>query len=239
MLPRAVLFDLDGTLIDSIPLLVSSMQHAFEGHPSPPPVREWVALIGTPLAGMIRRWATDEADAERVTARYKAHQWANHDAMVKAFPGVPELLGELSARGVRMGLVTSKLEPSARRSLEHLGIARHFEVVVGTEATARHKPDPEPVLHALERLGVAPGDAAFVGDSPHDVAAGNAAGVATVATLWGPFTRDELAPARPSAWAEAPGEVIPVLEALRAAGGGSGGRRGDAPSGAGVPGRSG
>jgi len=214
MLPRVVLFDLDGTLIDSIPLILSSMKAAFDGHPRPPPVAEWVALIGTPLDAMIRRWAVDEADVERLKERYKIHQWAHHDAMVHAFPGVPELLDGLSARGVRMAVVTSKLEPSARRSLDFLGLTRHFELVVGLEATGRHKPDPAPVLHAIERLGARPEAAAFVGDSPHDVLAGNAAGVATVAALWGPFSREELARAGPRAWAEAPGKLLQVLENL-------------------------
>ena len=214
MLPRVVLFDLDGTLIDSIPLILSSMKAAFDGHARPPPVDEWVALIGTPLDAMIRRWAVDEADVERLKERYKVHQWAHHDAMVHAFPGVPELLDGLSARGVRMAVVTSKLEPSARRSLDFLGLTRHFELVVGLEATGRHKPDPAPVLHAIERLGARPEEAAFVGDSPHDVVAGNAAGVATVAALWGPFSREELARAGPRAWAEAPGELLQVLENL-------------------------
>ena len=141
--------------------------------------------------------------------RYKEHQWAHHDAMVRAFPGVPEMLDALTARGVRMAVVTSKLEPSARRSLDFLGLSRHFECVVGLEATVRHKPDPEPVRYALGRLGAGAGEAAFVGDSPHDVLAGNAAGVATVATLWGPFSREELAQgAGPRAWAERVGEVV-------------------------------
>ena len=214
MLPRAVLFDLDGTLIDSVPLILSSMRHAFEGHPNPPGVAEWVALIGTPLDAMIRRWAGDEADVERVKERYKEHQWAHHDAMVHAFPGVPAMLEALAARGVRMAVVTSKLEPSARRSLDFLGLSRHFELVVGLEATGRHKPDPAPVTHAVERLGARPGEAAFVGDSPHDVLAGNAAGVASVATLWGPFSREELARAGPRAWAERPGDVLQILEEL-------------------------
>jgi pyrophosphatase PpaX len=216
MLPRVVLFDLDGTLIDSIPLILSSMKVAFEGHPRPPPVAEWVALIGTPLDAMIRRWAVDEADVERLKERYKVHQWAHHDAMVHAFPGVPEVLDTLSARGVRMAVVTSKLEPSARRSLDFLGLARHFEFVVGLEATRRHKPDPAPVRYAIERLGALPHDAVFVGDSPHDVLAGNAAGVATVATLWGPFSREELALARPTAWAERVEDLVGVLETVGA-----------------------
>jgi pyrophosphatase PpaX len=214
MIPRAVLFDLDGTLIDSVPLILSSMQHAFAGHPNAPGVAEWVALIGTPLDAMIRRWAGDEADVERVKERYKQHQWANHDAMVRAFPGVPAMLDAVAARGARMAVVTSKLEPSARRSLDFLGLSHHFEAVVGLEATERHKPDPAPVLHAVGRLGARPDEAAFVGDSPHDVIAGNAAGVATVATLWGPFGREELARARPKAWADRPEDVLPVLEGL-------------------------
>ncbi len=216
MMPRVVLFDLDGTLIDSIPLIVASMRHAFAGHPRAPSVADWVALIGTPLDGMIRRWAIDEEDVARLKERYKEHQWAHHDAMVRPFPGVPELLATLTSRGVRMALVTSKLTPSARRSLEFLGLLGHFELLVGLEATERHKPHPDPVLHAIERLGADPRHAAFVGDSPHDIEAGNAAGVPTIAVLWGPFTREELAPARPTAWAERVEEILPLLEGMGA-----------------------
>jgi pyrophosphatase PpaX len=133
---------------------------------------------------------------------------------VHAFPGVPEALDALTARGVRMAVVTSKLEPSARRSLEFLGLSRHFEAVVGLESTVRHKPDPEPVRHALVRLEAVAGEAVFIGDSPHDVLAGNAAGVATVAALWGPFTRDELAVAHPRAWAARVEDLMGVLEEL-------------------------
>jgi pyrophosphatase PpaX len=211
---RAVLFDLDGTLIDSIPLIVASMQYAFAGRARAPSVPEWVAMIGTPLDAMIRRWGGDEADVVLLKERYKEHQWANHDSMMRAFPGIPEVLDALSARGVPMAVVTSKLEASARRSLEFVGLAGHFQALVGLESTTRHKPDPEPVRHALARLDARADGAVFVGDSPHDVRAGNAAGVATVATLWGPFTRADLAPANPRAWAEKVGDLLPVLESL-------------------------
>jgi pyrophosphatase PpaX len=214
MPPCAVLFDLDGTLIDSVPLIVESMQHAFEGRRRAPTVEEWVARIGTPLEGMIREWAEDEADLAQLKERYKAHQWAHHDARVTAFPGVPELLDRLSAAGTAMAVVTSKLEASASRSLVHVGIARHFRAVVGLESTARHKPDPEPVLHALALLGAEAAAAAFVGDSPHDVRAGNGAGVPTVAALWGPFSRAALAEAGPTSFAEAVSDVLDVLDRL-------------------------
>jgi pyrophosphatase PpaX len=214
MAPRAVLFDLDGTLIDSVPLIVESMRFAFAGRRRAPTVAEWVALIGTPLDGMIREWAEDEADLAELKARYKRHQSEHHDAMVSAFAGVPELLELLAARGTALAVVTSKLEVSARRSLSFLGLDRHFGAVVGLESTSRHKPDPEPVLHALALVGAAAPEAAFVGDSPHDVAAGNAAGVATVAGLWGPFAREAFASARPSAFAATVGEVLGTLDRL-------------------------
>jgi len=214
MAPRAVLFDLDGTLIDSIPLIVASMTYAFAGRSRAPTVEEWVARIGTPLDGMIRLWAEDDDDLAVLKERYKEHQREHHDSMVTAFPGVPELLERLAARGTALAVVTSKLEASAERSLGFLGLARHFRAVVGLGATSRHKPDPEPVRHALSLLAADASGAAFVGDSPHDVAAGNGAGVATVAGLWGPFGREELAPANPTAFAPTVADVLPVLDSL-------------------------
>ena len=211
MIPRAVLFDLDGTLVDSVPLIVESMRHAFAGRRRAPTVAEWVCRIGTPLDGMIREWAEDEADVALLKERYKEHQSSHHDAMMRAFPGVPGLLEALASRGTAMAVVTSKLESSATKSLSFLGLAGYFRAVVGLEATRRHKPDPEPVRHALAALGAAAGEAAFVGDSPHDVAAGNAAGVTTVAGLWGPFSREQFAATPPSAFADAVADVLPLL----------------------------
>jgi pyrophosphatase PpaX len=103
----------------------------------------------------------------------------------------------LSARGHPLAIVTSKGNDIANRSLAHVGLAAYFPVVVGVESTMRHKPDPEPVRFALAQLGVSADHAFFVGDSPHDIAAGNAAGVTTVAALWGAFSREALERAHP------------------------------------------
>ena len=201
--PAAILFDLDGTLIDSIGLIVAAMEHAYGDRARRPPVSEWIAAIGTPLDGMLRRWAEDEADVAALRERYREFQLAEHDAMTTAYPGVIETVRALHAAGHPLAVVTSKLERGARRSLRFLGFEDCFSAVVGIDATEKHKPDPEPVWFALERLGgVHRERALFVGDSTHDMQAGRSAGLITVAATWGPFSRAELATAGPAHWLE-------------------------------------
>ncbi|HEX7937588.1 MAG TPA: HAD-IA family hydrolase [Gemmatimonadaceae bacterium] len=201
--PRAVLFDLDGTLIDSIALILQSAQFAFVGHDGPVPTdAEWLAGVGTPLVAMFRKYARDDAQVDALIARYREYQIPNHDRLVTAYDGVVDTVRALRAARHPMGIVTSKTESLARRGLGCIGIGDCFDVLIGCDTTERHKPDPAPVLAALDRLGIDPADAVFVGDSVHDMAAGNAAGVVTIAALWGPFTREDLAPSHPAHWLE-------------------------------------
>ena len=198
---RAVLFDLDGTLIDSVGLLLASMRYAFDGFDGKVPTdREWVAGIGTPLMKQIYAYGRTPEESEILRDRYRAFQVQHHDLMISAFAGVAATLESLQARGLRMALVTSKGEQLAARGLGHTKLAQYFEVLVGLESTEHHKPSPEPVLSALQKLGVAADEAVFVGDSPHDVGSGNAAGVTTIAALWGPFFREQFADATPTYW---------------------------------------
>jgi pyrophosphatase PpaX len=199
--PSAVLFDLDGTLIDSIGLLVASMEYAFEERELRPPVPEWIAAIGTPLDAMLRRWALSDDDVTTLRARYREFQLRKHDEMTRAYPGVVETVRTLHREGHALAIVTSKLEAGARRSLKYVGIEDCFTAVVGLDATTRHKPLPDPVHHALKLLRADAGHAFFVGDSTHDMHAGNAAGVATIAALWGPYSREQLSTASPTHWA--------------------------------------
>jgi pyrophosphatase PpaX len=211
--PRAaVLFDLDGTLIDSIELIVNSALYAFEkcGHP-PPAAEEWLADLGLPLRTMFGRFISDQSAMEQLVAGYREYQLANHDRLVRPYDEVASTLTALHDLGHALAVVTSKAEPLARRGLAHVGLDGFFDVIVGLESCTRHKPDPEPVHIALDRLGVAPGVAAFVGDSPHDMAAGRAAGVTTVAALWGPFTRAQLAPSEPDYYIERMSELLPIV----------------------------
>jgi len=198
-----ILFDLDGTLIDSIELILSSMRYAFAKHEREAPSdEEWTAGIGIPLFTMFRRYARDDADHRSLIGAYREHQFANHDRLVRCYDDVVDTVKWLRERGHSMGIVTSKGEYLAMRGLAHVGLARYMDTIVGADSSTRHKPDPEPVRIALHRLGCPPDNALFIGDSVHDVIAGNAAGVTTVAALWGAFRRPELEPGQPSHWLE-------------------------------------
>jgi pyrophosphatase PpaX len=208
----AVLFDLDGTLINSIDLIVNSALHAFDkcGRPAPT-AEEWVADLGLPLHAMFGRFITDEAALAELVAGYREYQLANHDRLVRPYEEVDTTLRTIHERGHALAVVTSKAEPLARRGLAHVGLDGFFDVIVGLESCTRHKPDPEPVRIALERLGIAAHAGIFVGDSPHDMTAGRAAGVRTVAALWGPFSRAQLARSEPDHYIERMPELLGIL----------------------------
>lgn len=215
----AVLFDLDGTLVDSIDLLVASMEYSFEGRERRPSVAEWMTLIGTPLDAMLARWADGPADVEALRARYREHQLEHHDRMIKLYPGMVETVRALHAAGHPLAVVTSKLEVGARRALKFARIEECFAAVVGIDHTEKHKPEPDPVWHALDKLQMSRERALFVGDSTHDMHAGRAAGVFTVAVLWGPYTREQLAPTSPDAFIATFAELMPVVDRVARVGG--------------------
>lgn len=201
--PPAILFDLDGTLLDTMELLLGSMRHAFAEHEGRRPTTgEWVAGIGTPLRTQLREFLNSDDEVERVVSRYRGYQQMHHDTLMRCYDDVVGTLEVLHSRGHPLGVVTSKMNDLMNRGLAHVGIAHLITAAVGCDSCTRHKPDPEPVHVALDLLGYEPHEAAFVGDSPHDMKSGRAAGVTTVAALWGPFTREELMHTDPDHWLE-------------------------------------
>ena len=205
----AILFDLDGTLIDSIELILGSARYAFHKlERECPSDEEWLTGVGIPLFTMFERYARDAADKAALIAAYREYQMEHHDQLIRCYDDVVETVLELRARGHELAIVTSKSEYLAVRALNHVGLARHIDTVVGCDGSSRHKPDPEPVLIALRRLGCAPADAVFVGDSVHDMLAGNAAGVRSAAALWGPFARTDLEPGNPTTWLERVSDIL-------------------------------
>jgi len=213
--PPAVLFDLDGTLIDSIELILNSARHAFTTRRRPcPSDAEWLTGVGIPLRTMFQRYARDENDVVEFIDAYREYQLANHDRLVRCYDTVADTLAELRRRGHPIGVVTSKSDALAMRGLATSGILQFVDVVVGCDSCSRHKPDPEPVRLALERLGYEAEEAAFIGDSVYDMEAGNAAGVTTIAALWGPFDRTQLEPSQPQYYLESIAELPDLLSGL-------------------------
>jgi pyrophosphatase PpaX len=193
--PITVLFDLDGTLVDTVPFILAAVRHAFEGYGACPTDAEWIAGIGTPLRTQLASFARAPCDVEPLFQRYRAYWLEHHDDRTRCFPGALEAVRTLSAGGHPIGIVTAKIEQGARRTLSHTGLLPHVQAVVGADSCANAKPHPEPVLLALSRLGAPASDAILVGDSPHDLAAAKAAGARAVGALWGACDREALAAA--------------------------------------------
>ena len=190
----AVLFDLDGTVADSIELILSSARHAFIGFAGQAPSDEdWRRSIGRPLLSVLQEYAGgDEDEAQRLLARYRTFQLEHHDRLLRPYPGLLEVLEQLKASGYELGIVTSKSDWLAERALDHLGMRSLFSVLVGCDTCVNHKPHPEPVERALALMGADAAQAVYVGDSPHDMRSGRAANVRTLGVTWGAFGREEL-----------------------------------------------
>lgn len=196
----AVLFDLDGTLADTIELILASYRHTMHTHLGHvPPDERWLGSIGRPLHDQIRDFSRNEAEATSMVDTYVAFQRTVHDSMTRPYPGVAPVLDELRDGGTALGVVTSKRSRIARRTLECCELSDYFSVVVCADHVERGKPDPEPVHRALGLLGAGRADRVlFVGDSPYDVQAGNRGGVQTAAALWGPYTESVLSRSTPN-----------------------------------------
>jgi pyrophosphatase PpaX len=209
---RVVLFDLDGTLIDSGPIILASMQHSVRtvlGREIPPDE------LGLTIGGqgiVAQMHAIDAEHADELLEAYKEHNDGLHDTL-EAFDDLLALLPSLKAEGRKLGIVTAKRHRTVALALERFpALEAEFDVVVSHEDTSRHKPDPDPVLFAIERLGAEPAEAAYVGDSPFDIRAAKAAGVFAVAVGWGGIHPDDrLLAEEPDAFVRFPEELLDVL----------------------------
>ncbi len=209
---RAVLFDLDGTLIDSVRLILDSYHHTLATHELPARTDEhWLQGMGTPLRVQFKDWAHDPARLEAMILTYREYNLLHHDNRIAPYPGVIEMMTTIRAHGLGTGLVTSKNREGALRGLRVSGLEGTMEVIVGADDVTHPKPHPEPVLRALEQLDASPRETLFVGDSVHDMESGRQAGVSTAAALWGPFTREHLTGSQPDHWLERPSDLMALF----------------------------
>lgn len=197
---RGVFFDLDGTLADTVELILMSYRHTMRTHLGEDlPDEHWLATLGQPLPVQLAAFARDDDEFSAMRETYVTYQRSVHDRIVRPFPGAIEVLSELRRRGVGLAIVTSKARGIARRTMEVCGLWDRVDVVVCGDEVERGKPDPEPVRRALHALGLedrAP-QVLFVGDSPFDLRSGRAAGTRTAAVEWGPHARSVLDMERP------------------------------------------
>ena len=204
----AILFDLDGTLLDSIDLIVGAFQHTTGLHLGAPIDRaEVVPTIGRPLAAVLEELAP--ARGATLLVSYEEYIRLHHDRLARLYPETAAVLNDLRARGYPLGIVTSKRRTVAQLAFDATGVDRLVDLVLCVEDTPRAKPAPDPLLAAAARLGLAPGDCLYVGDSRHDLEAAAAAGMPSAAALWGPNDPAMLAALGPAHLLSALSELLP------------------------------
>lgn len=185
-----VLYDLDGTLANSVDLIVTSYNHAFATVLGRQVPREKVlGWIGRSLPEVFGE--VDPEHAVELERRYMEYN-LTHLNTITGYPGIPEVINDLAGAGLRQAVVTSKRRSVAERTLVFAGIPDAAELVVALEDSERHKPDPEPLLVALERVDAHPRDAVYVGDAVTDLLAAQAAQLAGIGVTWGAGSTSEL-----------------------------------------------
>lgn len=190
MTVKAVLFDLDGTLINSIPLIRLTFENVFAELGIPWGRGEVLETIGLPLKKVAEQYAPGRVG--EFLERYSEFQKTRHKDYTKLYPGAIESLKEIKTTGFRTGVVTSKRRIPALAGMALTGLDEYIEVTVAVEDVAKPKPNPEPVHRALGLLHIRPENAVYVGDSWYDVMAGKEAGVTTIGVTWGMATKEQL-----------------------------------------------
>ncbi len=205
-----ILFDLDGTVIDSVALIRESHRHAVASVLGTSlPDETLVALVGRPLIDQMRQFSVEHA--EELLRVYREWNHAHTHDLLLAYEGMDRLLSELRAHGRTLGIITSKSGPTVDLAFDVLPLRHHFAVVIAAEDTDRHKPDPAPIHAAIARLGADPTRACYVGDAPFDIQAAQAAGVTAIAVTWGFFGRDVIESLSPDVIVDTTDELAAVL----------------------------
>jgi pyrophosphatase PpaX len=213
---KYILFDFDGTLVNTNDVIVASWQHTYKhylGHEVP--VEHITACFGEPLLLTMAR-EFPGVDPKESADVYRSFQVKNADRLVTIFPGIKELLAELKEAGYVLGIVTSRTRESALRYMDMFDITSYFDDLVTCDDTTVHKPNPEPLLLAMSRLGAAPEEALMIGDSPFDIKCANNAGVDSVMVNWR-ITCDETSlidDAKVDYWIHQPSDLVELLKKL-------------------------
>lgn len=208
-----ILFDFDGTLANTNGLVLGSWKHAFRVLRGIEQSDEFIKrTFGEPLGVSMEKFFP-EVPVEEAIAIYRSHQKDIFEEMIEPFPGMVELIKELKARGYKVALTTSRLAPSTMVGLRKFGLDEVFDAIVTADDTTRHKPDPEPALITLEKLGAKPEEALLIGDSMFDIKCAHNAGVKAVLVGWAEAVGEEdlNGSDRPDFFMEKPEDLFEII----------------------------
>jgi len=207
---KGVFFDLDGTLLDTTPLILKSFQHTFATHyQRTVDLADIQPYMGKPLLAAMEVMAPGEE--ESVIATYRAFNHLHHDQLARIFEGVHDTVKALFDAGISLAIVTSKTAAMARRGLRLFDMEQYFSTVVGVDETIRHKPEPEPVLLALRETRLSAAECIMVGDSAHDLLSGKGAGVKTAAVRWTQVPWEEVLSVNPDYILETMPDLLEIV----------------------------
>lgn len=205
-----ILFDLDGTLIDTNELIIATYLHTLEKYyPSRYKREDVLPFIGPSLHEVFSTMDPDRV--EEMILEYRTYNLANHDLLTKEFPGVLDTVQTLKEKGYKLGIVTTKLHDTVLKGLRLMELEEYFECIVALDHVNKAKPDPEPILKALEQLDSRPEEALMVGDNFHDVLAGKNAGTKTAGVAWTIKGREYLAKYEPDYMLEHMADLLTIL----------------------------
>lgn len=210
-----VLFDFDGTIMDTNNVILMSWQHTFRTlRNREEPEENIVKTFGEPLAETMKKFFP-EVPVEKSLKIYRSFHYNNFGELIKLFPGMKELLQEVKSRGYKIGLVTSRLYNTTMQGLEAYDIKEYFDVMITAEDTTKHKPDPQPINIALEKLGSVPENTVMLGDTTYDMLCAKNAGVSPILVSWSLALKgrkkEELGAACPDYIIEKPEELLDII----------------------------
>ncbi|QDP41243.1 pyrophosphatase PpaX [Radiobacillus deserti] len=207
-----ILFDLDGTLIDTNELIIASFQHTLLQHGDRAYDREEIlSFIGPPLKDSFQLVNPDKV--EEMFKTYREHNLANHDDYVVIYPTVANTLKQLKEKGFKLGVVTTKINATAWKGLKLTGIDSYMDVLVGLDDVQHAKPHPEPIIKALTKLGATASETIMVGDNYHDIEAGKNAGTKTAGVAWSIKGRASLEAHKPDFMLEEMKDLLQIVGA--------------------------
>ena len=208
-----VLFDFDGTLMDTNDLIVEALREAamkFRGRDIDD--AELDKVLGKPLA--IQMHELDPEHAEEMDVFYRQYYRARRDEYTKEFDGIREMLDTLLDMSIKMGIVSNKGTSGIQHGLTAFEMHKYFDVSISADDVIKRKPDPEGIFKALEELDGKPENTLFIGDSGHDIESGKSAGTRTILVGWTILDRNRLLRSCPDHIVEKPAEIVDIVKSL-------------------------